>query len=62
MKIRSNKKSIRFDGVSNESQLDDISVTAGKAGCIIDVYKNSTIVIVEGHRKNLDKFIKLYNK
>jgi hypothetical protein len=61
MKAKYNKTNITFTGISNESQLEDVTMTAERAECKHEVSDYSTKVVVTGTPDQLKKFINLYN-
>jgi len=62
MKARVTKKGIVVTGILNESLLEDARLVADKAGCEKKSEDYHTKLVVTGNQKQLDKFVKLWNK
>ena len=61
MKATRSKTKITFTGISNESQLEDVTVTADNTKCTYEQSDFSTKVVVKGTPKQLEAFVKKYN-
>jgi hypothetical protein len=62
MKAKINsKKQITFTGISNESQLESVQMSALNSNCKCTMSEFSMKAVVTGSEDEIKKFIKLYN-
>jgi hypothetical protein len=62
MKATITKKGITVTGIMHEGMLEDVQLMSDKAGCKRESKDFHTKMVITGNQKQLDKFVKLWNK
>jgi len=62
MKAVLTKDNIKISGICNESQLEMVTECVEGSGCSYDSKNNGTVIIVNGTKEQIIKFIDLWNE